>query len=99
MQWRYMYCSGSVAHKRMNWRMFISKLPVKQGSSFNFTNKHSSRNCNTVILNWLMVVMLLKLPVANCCKKLFTFHSPIELVHTVPFTRVAFQESPFTVNT
>jgi hypothetical protein len=57
MQWHCTYCSGSVAHRRMNRKMFISKLPVKQGSSFNFANKHSSHNCNSVILNWLMVVM------------------------------------------
>jgi len=31
-----MYCSGSVEHKGMNRNMFNSKLPVKQGFSFNF---------------------------------------------------------------
>ena len=31
------FCSGSVECKEINRNMFISKLPVKQGFSFNFT--------------------------------------------------------------
>jgi len=38
------YCSGSVEHKGMNRNMFISKLPVKQGFSFNFTIKTDKFN-------------------------------------------------------
>jgi len=50
MHARCYYCSGSVKHEGMNRNPFINKLPVKQGSDFNFTNELQSLSFNTIIL-------------------------------------------------